>query len=135
MAPSPIPKGFAKKVRLLWLDGTTEPERMRDGIRGFRKALSDAGIDHVYYESPGPTTSGRPGDATCTTSRRGCSVNPARDSTKRPLAGGHKDLLQVAVTSQVRKSSSGASQLLSHAEATTYGTSQIAVWNFHSVSR
>ena len=23
------------------------------GIRGFHKALTDAGIDHVYYESPG----------------------------------------------------------------------------------
>ena len=48
------PKTFAKKVRLLWLGvGTAEPERMREGIRGFHKALTDAGIDHVYYESPG----------------------------------------------------------------------------------
>ena len=48
------PKAFAKKVRLLWLGiGTAEPERMREGIRGFHKALTDAGIDHVYYESPG----------------------------------------------------------------------------------
>ena len=48
------PNAFAKKVRLLWLGvGTTEPERMRDGIRGFHKALTEAGIDHVYYESPG----------------------------------------------------------------------------------
>ena len=48
------PKAFAKKVRLLWLGiGTAEPERMRDGIRGLHKALADAGIDHVYYESPG----------------------------------------------------------------------------------
>jgi enterochelin esterase family protein len=48
------PKAFAKKVKLLWLGvGTVEPERMRDGIRGFHKALTDAGIDHVYYESPG----------------------------------------------------------------------------------
>jgi len=47
------PKAFAKKVRLLWLGiGTAEPERMREGIRGFHKALTDAGIDHVYYESP-----------------------------------------------------------------------------------
>jgi enterochelin esterase family protein len=48
------PKAFAKKVRLLWLGiGTAEPERMREGIRGFHKALTDAGIEHVYYESPG----------------------------------------------------------------------------------
>jgi hypothetical protein len=48
------PKAFARKVRVLWLGvGTAEPERMRDGIRGFHKALTDAGIDHVYVESPG----------------------------------------------------------------------------------
>ena len=48
------PKVFAKKVRLLWLGvGTAEPERMREGIRGFHKALTDAGIAHVYWESPG----------------------------------------------------------------------------------
>ena len=48
------PKAFAKKVRVLWLGiGTAEPERMREGIRGFHKALTDAGIAHVYRESPG----------------------------------------------------------------------------------
>jgi enterochelin esterase-like enzyme len=48
------PKAFASKVRLLWLGiGTAEPERMREGIRSLHKALTDAGIDHVYYESPG----------------------------------------------------------------------------------
>ena len=48
------PKAFARKVRLLWLGvGTAEPERMREGIRNFHKALTDAGIEHVYYESPG----------------------------------------------------------------------------------
>lgn len=47
------PKAFAQKVKVLWLGvGTAEPERMRDGIRGFHKALTDAGIEHVYYESP-----------------------------------------------------------------------------------
>jgi len=45
---------FAKKVRLLWLGvGTAEPERMREGIRGLHKALTDAGIVHVYFESQG----------------------------------------------------------------------------------
>jgi len=48
------PKAFAKKVHLLWLGiGTAEPERMREGIRGFHKALTDAGVDHVYVESQG----------------------------------------------------------------------------------
>jgi enterochelin esterase family protein len=48
------PKAFARKVRLLWLGiGTAEPERMREGIRSLHKALTDAGVDHVYYESPG----------------------------------------------------------------------------------
>ncbi len=48
------PKAFASKVRLLWLGiGTAEPERMREGIRSLHKALTDAGIAHVYYESPG----------------------------------------------------------------------------------
>jgi enterochelin esterase family protein len=48
------PAAFAKKVRLLWLGiGTAEPERMREGIRSLHKALTDAGIAHVYYESPG----------------------------------------------------------------------------------
>jgi len=47
-------RAFASKVRLLWLGvGTNEPERMREGIRSLHKSLTDAGIDHVYYESPG----------------------------------------------------------------------------------
>jgi enterochelin esterase-like enzyme len=45
---------FAKKVRLLWLGvGTEEPERMREGIRRLHASLSEAGIAHVYVESPG----------------------------------------------------------------------------------
>jgi enterochelin esterase-like enzyme len=48
------PAAFAKKVRLLWLGvGTEEPERMREGIRRFHAALTEAGIQHVYWESPG----------------------------------------------------------------------------------
>jgi enterochelin esterase family protein len=48
------PAAFAKKVRLLWLGvGSEEPERMRDGIRSLHRALTDAGIQHVYWESPG----------------------------------------------------------------------------------
>jgi enterochelin esterase-like enzyme len=45
---------FAKKVRLLWLGvGTEEPERMREGIRRLHASLTEAGIQHVYVESPG----------------------------------------------------------------------------------
>jgi len=48
------PAAFAKKVRLLWLGvGTEEPERMRDGIRRLHASLTEAGIQHVYVESPG----------------------------------------------------------------------------------
>jgi enterochelin esterase family protein len=48
------PAAFAKKVRLLWLGvGTEEPERMREGIRSFHAVLTEAGIPHVYWESPG----------------------------------------------------------------------------------
>jgi enterochelin esterase family protein len=48
------PAAFAKKVRLLYLGvGTAEPERMREGIRKLHAALTEAGIQHVYWESPG----------------------------------------------------------------------------------
>jgi enterochelin esterase family protein len=48
------PAAFAKKVHLLWLGvGTAEPERMRTGLQRFHESLSEAGIQHIYYESPG----------------------------------------------------------------------------------
>jgi enterochelin esterase-like enzyme len=48
------PTAFAEKVHLLWLGvGTEEPERMREGIRALHTSLTEAGIEHVYYESPG----------------------------------------------------------------------------------
>jgi enterochelin esterase-like enzyme len=48
------PAAFAKKVHLLWLGvGTVEPERMRAGIQLLHTALTEAGIKHVYWESPG----------------------------------------------------------------------------------
>jgi enterochelin esterase family protein len=48
------PAAFAKRVHLLWLGvGTEEPERMRAGIRALHQSLTDAGIEHVYDESPG----------------------------------------------------------------------------------
>lgn len=48
------PAAFAKRVKLLWLGvGTAEPERMREGIRKLHAGLTEAGIVHVYQESPG----------------------------------------------------------------------------------
>jgi enterochelin esterase family protein len=48
------PPAFKKKVRLLWLGiGTEEPERMRAGLHRLHATLSEAGVEHVFYESPG----------------------------------------------------------------------------------
>lgn len=48
------PAAFAKRVHLLWVGvGTEEPERMRAGLLEFHKSLEQAGIKHVFYESPG----------------------------------------------------------------------------------
>jgi enterochelin esterase-like enzyme len=48
------PAAFAKRVHLLWIGvGTKEPERMREGLVNFHKLLEEAGIKHVFYESPG----------------------------------------------------------------------------------
>jgi enterochelin esterase family protein len=48
------PAAFAKKVHLLWLGvGTVEPERMRAGIQALHAQLTEVGIQHVYWESPG----------------------------------------------------------------------------------
>ena len=45
---------FNRQVKLVYLSiGTTEPERMYQGVKGFHHALESAGIKHVYYESPG----------------------------------------------------------------------------------
>ncbi len=48
------PAAFAKRVHLLWLGvGTAEPERLRTGLQNLNSSLTDAGIQHVFYESPG----------------------------------------------------------------------------------
>jgi enterochelin esterase family protein len=48
------PAAFAKKVHLLWMGvGTVEPERMRAGLQRLHTSLSEAKIQHVFYESPG----------------------------------------------------------------------------------
>jgi enterochelin esterase-like enzyme len=48
------PAAFKKKVRLLWIGiGTEEPERMRAGLHRLHGSLTEAGIEHVFYESPG----------------------------------------------------------------------------------
>ena len=48
------PAAFNKKVHLVWLGvGTAEPERMHTGLTNFNSFLDQAGIKHVFYESPG----------------------------------------------------------------------------------
>jgi enterochelin esterase family protein len=48
------PAAFAKRVHLLWLGvGTVEPERMRTGLQRLHNSLTEANIQHVFYESPG----------------------------------------------------------------------------------
>lgn len=45
---------FNEKVHLLWLGiGTDEPQRMHESVKNYHEALEGAGIEHVYYESPG----------------------------------------------------------------------------------
>jgi enterochelin esterase-like enzyme len=48
------PAAFAKQVQLLYFGvGTAEPERFRVRILGLHTALTEAGIAHVFWESPG----------------------------------------------------------------------------------
>ena len=48
------PAAFAKRVHLLWIGvGTDEPARMKDGLERLNTSLTDAGVKHVFYESPG----------------------------------------------------------------------------------
>jgi enterochelin esterase-like enzyme len=48
------PVAFGKKVHLLYLGvGTAEAERFTTRIRGLHAGLTQAGIEHVYWESPG----------------------------------------------------------------------------------
>ncbi len=47
-------EAFNKRVKLVWIGiGTTEPEWMYKSVNAFHRALSEAGIKHVYWESPG----------------------------------------------------------------------------------
>jgi enterochelin esterase-like enzyme len=48
------PKGFNSKVNVFFVGiGTNEPDRMRIGVLAFHHALDQAGVKHVFYESPG----------------------------------------------------------------------------------
>jgi len=48
------PASFAKKVHVLYLGvGTAEPERFQTRLRGLHDALQQAGVAHVWWESPG----------------------------------------------------------------------------------
>lgn len=45
---------FNSKVRLVWLGiGTAEGDRFYQSVKGYRDSLEKAGIETVYYESPG----------------------------------------------------------------------------------
>jgi enterochelin esterase family protein len=45
---------FNQKVRLVWLGiGTGEQPQMYASVKNYHLALAQAGIKHVYYESPG----------------------------------------------------------------------------------
>jgi enterochelin esterase-like enzyme len=47
-------EAFNKKVKLVYISiGTAEPERMYQGVNNLHLELEKAGIQHVYYESPG----------------------------------------------------------------------------------
>jgi enterochelin esterase family protein len=48
------PAAFAKKVHLLWLGvGTDEPAMMHAGIVNLHNSLTEARVQHIFYESPG----------------------------------------------------------------------------------
>jgi enterochelin esterase-like enzyme len=48
------PAAFAKKVHLLWIGvGTDEPAMMHTGIMNLHNALTEAHVQHIFYESPG----------------------------------------------------------------------------------
>jgi enterochelin esterase-like enzyme len=44
---------FNAKVRLLWLGAGTAEERFAAGVRSMHRALDQAGVKHVVFESPG----------------------------------------------------------------------------------
>jgi enterochelin esterase family protein len=48
------PAAFKKKVHLLYFGvGTAEPQQFRTRIQGLHTQLAEAGVEHVYWESPG----------------------------------------------------------------------------------
>jgi enterochelin esterase family protein len=48
------PAKFGQQVHLLYFGvGTAEPEQFRNRIRALHGALTEGGIAHVYWESPG----------------------------------------------------------------------------------
>jgi enterochelin esterase family protein len=47
------PASFNKKVHLLWIGAGTAEERMLQGARTMHDTLDKAGVNNVYFESPG----------------------------------------------------------------------------------
>ena len=47
-------RAFNEKVFLVWLGiGSAEGKRMHDSVKNYHDALEEAGIRHIFYESPG----------------------------------------------------------------------------------
>lgn len=47
-------EALSKKIKLFWLGlGTKEPDPFPGSVGAFREMLKEAGLEHVYYESPG----------------------------------------------------------------------------------
>ncbi|QOY90215.1 alpha/beta hydrolase-fold protein [Paludibaculum fermentans] len=47
-------QAFNKRMKLVWIGtGTAEPAPMYKGMQGFREAITNAGIRHIYIESEG----------------------------------------------------------------------------------
>jgi enterochelin esterase family protein len=47
-------KSLSEKIKLFWLGlGTEEPNPFPGSVGAFREMLDEAGIKHIYYESPG----------------------------------------------------------------------------------
>lgn len=48
------PAAFARRVHLLWIGvGTDEPAMMKNSIQKLNTSLTEANVQHVFYESPG----------------------------------------------------------------------------------
>ncbi len=47
------PESFHRRVRLLWLGAGMEEQRIHSSVKACHEALEEAGIEHVFVETPG----------------------------------------------------------------------------------